>query len=489
MRSNDIAQNNLNKIRQQLIDALKANDAEAFSEAFEQILANRAEAVRQEYEDTATEKDLSVLSARGIRQLTSEEKNYYQKFSECLNSPTPKQALANLEEVMPKTIINSVLTDLEIQHPLLSAINFIPGHGLIEFVVNTNGMQRAVFGPLTAKITEELTSGFKVVDTALLKLTAFIPIAKAMLDLGPEWLDNYIRRVLYEALANGLEYGIVNGTGKNQPIGMNRQVGDGVTVTNGEYPKKAAIKVTEFTPKSLGNILSICAVDAKGNPRTVSGVILLVNPQDYLQNVMPATTIMAPDGTYRNDVLPYPMTIIQTIALERGEAIIGISKEYFAGVGTSKDGKIEYDDSYRFLEDERVYLIKAYMNGFPMDNNAFQRLDISELEPKMYKVVSIDPLKPSKNADLIALSLGAATLSPVFDSNTVNYTATTNNTHNTVNAVPADSGAKIEVRLGNKIIENGAAITWETGENVLTIKAIAADETTSKTYIVTVTKE
>lgn len=489
MRCNDITKNNLEKIRQKMIDALKANDPEAFSEAFEQILENRAEAVRQEYESMAAEKDTQVLSSRGVRQLTSEEKSYYQKFAECMNAPDPKQALTNLEEVMPKTIINSVLKDLELEHPLLSKIDFIPGHGLIEFVMNTNGVQRAVFGPLTAKITEELTSGFKVIDTSLLKLSAFIPIAKAMLDLGPEWLDNYIRRVLYEALANGLEHGIVNGSGKNEPIGMTRQVGEGVTVTNGEYPKKAQIKVTEFSPETVGNILSLCAVDAKGKPRTVNGVVLLVNPQDYLQRVMPATTVMAPDGTYRNDVLPYPMTVIQTIALERGEAIMGIAKQYFAGVGTSKDGKIEYDDSYRFLEDERVYLIKAYMNGFPMDNNAFQRLDISKLEPKMYKVISVDPPKPSTNADLAALSLGAAALSPVFAANTTSYTATTSNAQNTVNAVPADSSAKIEVTLGDKIIENGAAATWEAGENTLTIKVIAADGTTSKTYAVTVTKE
>lgn len=489
MRCNDIIQKNLDTIRQQMTDALKANDAEAFAQAFEQLLKNRDDAVRQEYEDVVGGKDSQVLSSRGVRQLTSEEKNYYQKFAECMNAPDPKQALANIEEVMPKTVIDSVFKDLELRHPLLSAIDFIPGRGLIEFVMNTNGIQRAVFGPLTAKITEELTSGFKVIDTSLLKLTAFIPIAKAMLDLGPEWLDNYIRKVLYEALANGLEYGIVNGSGKNEPIGATRQVGEGVTVTDGKYPKKAQIKVTEFNPETVGNILSLCAVDAKGNPRIVDGVILMVNPQDYLQRVMPATTVMAPDGTYRNDVLPYPMTVIQTIALDRGEAVMGIAKKYFAAVGTSKEGKIEYDDSYRFLEDERVYLIKAYMNGFPMDNNAFQRLDISELEPKMYKVVSVDPPKPSTNADLASLSLGAAALSPVFDPNTTSYTATTANAQNTVNAVPADSSAKIEVKLGDKVIENGSAVTWETGANTLIVKVLAADETTSKTYTVTVTKE
>ena len=95
---------------------------------------------------------------------------------------------------------------------------------------------------------------------------------------------------------------------------------------------------------------------------------------------------MAPDGTYRNDVLPYPMTIIQSAAMAEGEAIIGIAYKYFAAAGMGKDGRIEYSDHYQFLEDNRVYLIKLYANGFPMDNNAFVRLDISELEPKTYIV-------------------------------------------------------------------------------------------------------
>lgn len=50
--------------------------------------------------------------------------------------------------------------------------------------------------------------------------------------------------------------------------------------------------------------------------------------------------------------------------------------------------KIEYSDEYRFLEDERVYLIKLYAHGFALDNNAFQVLDIKDLQPLRFKIVS-----------------------------------------------------------------------------------------------------
>ena len=198
---------------------------------------------------------------------------------------------------MPKTIMNAVFDELQTRHELLSLIEFIPTTGLTEMIMNTNGYQEAVWGKLCDDIVKELVSGFETIDMTLLKLSAFIPVCKAMLDLGPEWLDDYVRQVLYEALANGLEAGVVAGDGNEKPIGMNRQVGKGVTVTGGVYPEKAKISVTDLQPGTIGNLLSLIAVDPNGKPRTLRDVVMIVNPQDYFQKVMPATTLMAPDGT------------------------------------------------------------------------------------------------------------------------------------------------------------------------------------------------
>lgn len=84
----------------------------------------------------------------------------------------------------------------------------MPVSGITEMTMNTNGYQRATWGELCEEIKKELQTGFKLVNMTLLKLSAFIAVCKAMVDLGPEWLDNYVRQVLYEALANGLEYDI-----------------------------------------------------------------------------------------------------------------------------------------------------------------------------------------------------------------------------------------------------------------------------------------
>lgn len=490
MQNNDIRSRE--ELRTLIQKAVRDNDAEAFQAAFDEMLQRVGLDVQQEYEnrmnDLQQELDSRILAARGVRQLTSEERSYYQKLGEAMKATDPRQAVTGMDAVLPKTVIDSVFDDLRTNHPLLSRINFMATGGAVEIIVNTNGYEEAAWGDLCDDIVKELTSGFKKINTGLYKLSAFMPVCKAMLDLGPEWLDNYVRQVLFEAFANGMEAGIVTGDGNKKPIGMDRQVGDNVTVTGNAYPKKAAVKVSDLTPATVGNLISIMAADPNGKTRRVQGVILLVNPQDYYQKVMPATTVQAPDGTYRNDVLPYPMDVIQSVSLPRGEAIIGIASQYLAMAGTSPNGKIEYSDHYHFLEDERVYLVKGYANGMPKDNNAFLRLDISGLQPATWKVTQVTAPTPSDDATLSALTIGSQALTPTFAAATVSYTATTTNATNTITAVPSDAGAEIHVLVNNAEIDNGTAATWQTGSNTVKVNVTAADGTTTKTYTVTVTK-
>lgn len=495
MKSNDLT--NRSQARERMMQALRDNNEEAFVQAWDDTTAAIGERVLAEYQDNLSElradADRSVLAQRGVRQLTSEERNYYQKLVEAMKSSNVRQAISSMDVVLPTTTINAVFDDLQASHPLLSRISFRNTSGITEMYMSENGEQMAQWGKLCDPIVKELLGNFRMVNMTLMKLSAFIPVCKAMLDLGPEWLDSFIRQVLYEALANGLEYGIVAGTGSEQPIGMIRQVGDEVSVTGGVYPEKAQISVTDLQPRTVGHILSLLAVDPAGKPRTLRDIILIVNPQDYFQRVMPATTVMAPDGTYRNDVLPYPMDVVQSLALPVGKAVIGIASKYFAGAGMARNGRIEYSDHYQFLEDDRVYLIKLYANGFPMDNNAFLALDISNLQPAALRVIQMDAPAASTNANLANLRLGALTLSPAFAAGTTTYTAATTNATNTVAAVPADAGATVAITNTHDTsvvdtYDNGAAITWAEGSNKVEITVTAADGTTEKTYTVTVTK-
>lgn len=485
MKNRDFIALKRGEILNKMNAAVAANDAEAFTEVFLELCQDIEQNVLEEAKEMMNQNDVNVLAQRGVRQLTSAEREYYEKIIDAMKSQDPKQALNNIETVFPETIINSVFDELTTNHPLLAKVNATTVSGLTRMMMNTNGEQKAAWGKLTSKIIEELTSGFKEVDITQDKLSAFLPISKAMLDLGPAWLDKYVREVLTEALANGLEYGIVNGTGKDQPIGMTRQVGDGVTVVSGEYPEKEPIKITAMNLVQLGNITAIMARNSKGQARVVSNLIMLVNPVDYWKRVLPATRAMTPDGTYVS-TMPIPVEIIQSAAVKEGTVTYGMGDKYFLGVGMAKSGKIEYSDEYRFLEDERVYLIKAYAHGFALDNNAFVVLNIENLQPVRFEVVS-KVEEHVDNALLADLKIGGLTLTPKFDTSTESYTVTTTAATNTITAFPESATANIEIKVGTTQVTNGGKATWNSGSNTVTVKVTDGEQT--KTYTVTVTKE
>lgn len=391
MKNLDLLNQKKMQAYEKLAEATKGDDMEAIAQAWKEVAEINQEALVAEFEGLVQSNDNVILQGRGVRALTSEETKYYNAVLDAMKTNNPQQALADLTVVMPKTTIDSVFEDLQADHPLLEAIDFQNTSGLIEWLTNTNTKQLASWGTLTAEIVKELSGGFKKIDLQHNKLSAFMIVAKSMLDLGPAWLDRYVRACLADALAYGLEDAIINGTGKDMPIGMIKQVnigdsGTGVTVTDGVYPDKAIVQVKSLDPVAYGELIGGMAVDDKGNARIVQEVLMIVNPQDYLKKVMPATTIRNANGTYVNNVFPYPTKAIQSVCMASGKAVFGIAKRYFMGLGTAKEGKIEFSDEYKFLEDERTYLVKLYGHGQALDNHAFTYADISGLQPAIQEV-------------------------------------------------------------------------------------------------------
>lgn len=372
------------KLQESMIAALHEQNENKYVESMTALFEVLQKETLEKAQELAGVKDTEILQARGVRVLTSQEKKYFEKLGEAMRAENPKQALTNPELVMPETVINAVFDDLQTEHPLLSRISFTNTQGAIKFLMSNNDYQKAVWGKLCAEITEEIESSFKDIDMTLMKLSAFIPVCEAMLDLGPAWLDSYVRQCLYEALANGLEDGIINNLNTTTgPVGM---IADMTTGSGGvgaaTFTAKTATPITDLKPATIGAQLAKLAKDEAGKYRAIRNVILIVNPVDYLTKVFPATTVMTGNGTYVNNVLPYPMTVIQSAAVASGKAVLGLGYKYFMGLGmSSRAGRIEYSDEFKWLEDERVYKIKLYANGMPMDNNAFQYLDISGLKP------------------------------------------------------------------------------------------------------------
>ena len=388
MKNKDMLNANQLEIAQRISDAAKSGDTESFENGIQEMFASIHDDIVAQATAMKDTADAAILAQRGVRQLTTEETEFYNSLIDAMKTTGDiKNALTNTDKTFPQTIIVQVMEDMQQDHPLIAAVDSVTVTGATKFLLNTDEGDNAAWGALETAITKEIDSGFKSIDLSQFKLSAWMPISIDMLELGANWIDSYIRKCLSEALAIGYENAIITGTGKDMPIGMDRSVADDVTVVGGIYPQKEAIEVTSFDRTTYGGLVARLAKTQYNKPRAVKGLILVVNPADYYSVVMPATTMLTPDGKYVNDVLPVPTQIIQSVAVAQGEAILGMGKKYFLGVGGKRG--IQFSDDYKFLEDKRYYKIVAYSNGLPKDDNAFLRLDISNLDPTYLEVKQV----------------------------------------------------------------------------------------------------
>ena len=309
------------------------------------------------------DKPMSSLIANpkyNLRSLSAEETNFYKAVvvdgNEIANTP------------LPTSIYERVFEDLRAEHPLLSKIQFINTSAVTEFVIRDGSLSPAQWGKICAEITTQLDAAFVKKTLNNNKLSAFVNICKSMLALGPVWLDRFVREVLAEGIAAGLEQAIVAGTGKDQPIGMIKDLAG--AVVDGVYPDKTAVALTADLSDEVIFTEIMEPMTASGtkivNP---TDLLFIVNPSDYYLKIAPTFLYRATDGTYIMDKMAVGATVIQSAAVPAGEFVVGKAKDYFLGLASAQ--RISFSDEYRFLEDDRVYIAKLLAHGEPVNNDAF----------------------------------------------------------------------------------------------------------------------
>lgn len=384
-----------NDIGEKMAKAMASGDPKQQAEAWGEFHSALIDQVRADAEDLREVQDREVLAARGYRQLTAREENWYKALAAAAQSDTPQTTFVEIlgtdeeDSLMPETIIEDVYRNLKEEHPLLAKMNFQYTGYAVKWVLNDHTKQKAVWGKITDAIKKVITSAFKVIDVHQNKLSAYCFIELGMLDLGPVFMDGYIRTVLMEAIYNGLEAGAVSGSGVDEPIGMDRDIHKGVnfnTVTG--YPKKTAVKVKDFTPTTYGALLNSFSKTEDGSQRKFSQVQLICNMSDYLTKIMPASTVMVEDGSYVNDRFPFPTEVIISNEMESGEALLGLLGEYSMFAGGKKGGRSDESTDFEFLDDNKYFKLVQYGTGRAFDNTSFMLMDISELDP-LYRTVRV----------------------------------------------------------------------------------------------------
>jgi len=108
---------------------------------------------------------------------------------------------------------------------------------------------------------------------------------------------------------------------------------------------------------------------------------------------------------------------------------------------------------------------------------------------KTYTITATKPASPI--ATLSALKLSSGTLTPVFATTTISYTASVTNATTSITVTPTTTDPAATAKVNGTVVTSGtasAAIPLTVGANTITAIVTAQDGITTKTYTVTVTR-
>lgn len=348
-------------------EATASEKSEKIVQAMHQLIeANSAEIVNQ-YKSDFNELQANKENAAkmGLRTLTAEEKKFYEKAF-----PKTQQAMT-IEDVniFPETTTNYVFEEIKTNHDLLKYFKTVPA-GVNKFITSEY-TGKAVWGELTAAITSEISATIKGFDVEAHKLSGFMYVPTAILELGAEWIDRYVRTVLVEVLEDGIEEGGVVGDGSTGPIGLTKSLTGAV---DGVHPDKSTVALNSFKPEEFSPKLIPLTNSGK---RKLGKVLLVVNPADKLGKVIPASTVFV-NGTYQSILSYINVELIESAHVPANKMVAFLPESY--QMGLTKVG-IQYSDDFKFLDHLRTYRTVAYGNGRIVNDNMSIVFDITNLTP------------------------------------------------------------------------------------------------------------
>ena len=308
--------------------------------------------------------DAQILASRGQNVLTSKERKF---FNEVITSGGFDE-----DSILPVTTQERVFEDLRKEHPLLDAIG-LQDLGAVTRFIYSDPTKAYAWGKLFGEIKGQVSTAFRDEEIGQLKLTAFAVIPKDMLELGPEWVERYVRELLVESYSVGLEYGLINGRGpaQDEPVGLTKNV----DADTGAVTDKESSGTLTFAPSEkgriiageLGGVIKELSVDEKGKARKVlNKVVMVVNPVNVI-DIQIAGTVRTDSGQWVTS-LPFNIEVIESEEIEADKALFFVKGEYLAAIAGGY--QINRYKETLAIEDADLYTMKQFANGRPKDNKA-----------------------------------------------------------------------------------------------------------------------
>lgn len=355
------------KAKTALIEALKNDDEKVQSEAFGEYLDVLQKEVSNSIQAQASVEmsDRSILQSRGHNVLTAEETKFFK-------NAIDKGGFDD-ETILPVTTQERVFESLQSEHPFLTALG-IRNAGAVTRIITSDPEYAFVWGKLFGPIEGQVKASFSEETVTQLKGTAFAVIPNDMLELGPEWVERYVRALLIESVSIGLERGFLLGRGpaNDEPIGLIKDVDPDTNAVSDKTPRgtltfepgRTTINELKGVVKGLSRRIM---PDGTEKARRIAGKIVMVaNPFDYFDIVAASTTQNA-NGVYVSN-LPFNPTVVESEFVPEGQVIFFVRDEYLAY--TAGSYKLKKFDQTLAMEDATLWTVKQFGIGKPKDNNA-----------------------------------------------------------------------------------------------------------------------
>ena len=374
-------ENETEKFQKEALELLE--NAENKSEAILQVIHMAQEAKYDEIiselkeEQEKAKSDEQFAKSLDLRILNAEEKEFYQKLKNLANQEiTFKQ-----EDVIPTSIVDRTLEDLQKESKIMELINFAPAN--VSKWITGSYTGTASWHGLTAELKGELESTIESLNIELAELDAYIVIPKAISDLALPFVDKFFKGILKEALLLGIEDGYCNGNGKEEPIGIYKQIN--ATEEAGTHKDKDVnTDLTSFKPKAMANAKKYLSKQGK---RKIDKIYLVCNPNDEADYVAPA--IYDDKGnlisSYKN------IEVVTTSKNPQGKAALTLPKKYTMGFSGLKVKK--YDQTLA-LKNADLLVGNVYANGRADDDNVAYVFDVTKLEEYITTVKVLGNVTP-----------------------------------------------------------------------------------------------
>lgn len=351
-------------------------DVKVQEQAFEDMM-NAFSTDATEYIDKAVNGKLETLNANKADSITDEERTFFNSLANGDLSHKESE-----EVVFPETTIDKIFDDMVKEHQFLTLIG-LQNTGLRLKFLKSDAKGAAAWGKVTEDIKGQLTATFSDESATQSKLTAFVAVPNDVLEYGAPWIKTFVSTQIQEAFAAALESAFLTGDGNNKPVGLNRQVQKGVSVSGGVYPEKKSAGTLTFADnktaiKELAGVVKALSVKENGQPFAARGKIVLAVQPGASIDLEAANTMQNVNGQYVY-ALPYGITTVESEYVPENKMIAFIPERYDAY--TAGNVVIKQFDQTLALEDGTLWTAKRFVYGKAQDDNAAKVYDLNFAAP------------------------------------------------------------------------------------------------------------